>query len=109
MPVEKWSDSVVVVHLANEPQFSDDLESLEECIAQGRVDVVLNFSAVGYVNSSNIARLLKVRKMTVTGDSKLVLCGVNTRIWSTFLLTGLDKIFKFSDNVTTGLATVQMA
>ena len=109
MPVEKWSESVVVVHLANDPQFTEDLDALENRLSQGRVDAVLDFSAVGYINSSNIARLLKIRKGMVNGDSRLVLCGVNTRIWSTFLLTGLDKIFKFSDNVTTGLATIQMA
>jgi anti-anti-sigma factor len=109
MPVEKWSESVVVVHLANDPQFTDDLESLEERLAQGRVDAVLDFHAVGYINSSNIARLLKVRKQMVSADARLVLCSVNTQIWSAFLITGLDKVFEFSDSVSTALATLQMA
>ena len=109
MPVEKWSDTVVVVHLGNDPQFSEDLESLEERIGQGKVDALLDLSGVSYINSSNIARLLKIRKMMATTDSRLVLCGVNNRIWSTLLITGLDKIFKFSDDVPTGLATLQMA
>src|SRR5256885_5562534 len=26
MPIEKWSDQVSVVHLADDPQFTDDLE-----------------------------------------------------------------------------------
>ena len=38
-----------------------------------------------------------------------MLCGVTNQIWGVFLITGLDKIFEFSDNVTTGLATLQMA
>src|SRR4051795_2921872 len=83
MPVEKWSDTVVVVHLGNDPQFSEDLESLEERMGQGKVDALLDLSGVGYINSSNIARLLKIRKMMVASDSRLVLCGVNNRIWST--------------------------
>src|SRR4051812_30441642 len=103
MPVEKWSESVVVVHLANDPQFTDDLESLEARIDQGRVDAVLDFCGVGYINSSNIARLLKVRKSMVTADGRLVLCSVNDQIWSAFLITGLDKVFEFSDSVSTAL------
>ena len=69
MPVEKWSDTVVVVHLGNDPQFSEDLESLEERIGQGKVDALLDLSGVGYINSSNIARLLKIRKMMAANDS----------------------------------------
>jgi hypothetical protein len=30
-------------------------------------------------------------------------------LWGTFLTTGLDKVFEFSDSVTTALATVQIA
>ncbi len=62
MPVEKWSDSVVVVHMANDPQFTDDLASLEQRLAQGKADAVLNLAGVTYINSSNIARLLKVEQ-----------------------------------------------
>src|SRR5947207_2207071 len=79
MPVEKWSESVVVVHLGNNPQFTDDLESLEARLAQGRVDAVLDLSSVGFINSSNIARLLKVRKAMVSSDGRLVLCSVNNQ------------------------------
>ena len=27
MPVEKWSDSVVVVHLGDDPRFSEEMEA----------------------------------------------------------------------------------
>lgn len=109
MPVEKWSESVVVVHLANDPQFTDDLEAVDQRLSHGRVDAVLDFAGIGHINSSNIARLLKLRQKMVAGDARLVLCGVNTHIWSTFLITGLDKVFEFSDSVPTALATLQMA
>mgnify|MGYP006177731245 CR=1 FL=1 len=42
-------------------------------------------------------------------DGRLVLCNVSTQVWSAFLITGLDKVFTFSDNVTTALATLQIA
>lgn len=109
MPVENWSETVVVVRLSDDPAFSEDLDSLEQTLAGNDVDVVLDFQNVHYINSSNIAKLLKVRKALVNKDQRLVLCSVNTQIWGAFLVTGLDKIFQFADNVTMGLTMVQMA
>jgi hypothetical protein len=33
MPVERWSDDVVVLHLADDPQFTDDLDALDQAIS----------------------------------------------------------------------------
>lgn len=108
MPVEKWSDNVAVAHLADDPQFADDLESIDQLTTPGAIDVVLDFAAVHFVNSSNLARLLKLRKQMATAERRLVLCSVTTQVWGTFLVTGLDKVFQFSDNVPTALATLQI-
>ena len=109
MPVEKWSDSVVVVHLGDDPQFTDDMESVEASLAQAPKDVILDLSGVKFINSSNLARLLKVRKNIVSRDHRLFLCGVTNHVWGAFLITGLDKVFEFSNNVALALATIQMA
>ncbi len=109
MPVEKWSDDVVVVHLADDPQFTDDLQSLEAQVMGKKLNVVLDFASVHFVNSSNIAKILKLRKLIAAAAARLVLCNVGTQVWSVFLITGLDKLFDFSDNVPTALATLQMS
>ena len=109
MPIEKWSETVNVLHLADDPQFTEDLAAMESLVASTPVNAVVDLSAVHFVNSSNIARLLKFRKQMIGVQRRLVLCGVNTQVWGTFLVTGLDKVFEFSDNVTTALATLQMA
>jgi anti-anti-sigma factor len=109
MPVEKWSDRVVVVHLADDPQLTDDLQSVEQTVAQAPLDVVLDFGTVHYVNSSNIAKLLKLRKQMAGAERRLVLCNLTTQVWSALLITGLDKVFHFSDSVTTALATLEIA
>jgi anti-anti-sigma factor len=109
MPVEKWSDTVLVAHLADDPQFSDDILSVEDSIETGVRDAVLDFAAVQFLNSSNLARLLKLRKQMTTGDRRLMLCSISNKVWGAFLVTGLDKIFQFSDNVPTALATLQLA
>lgn len=109
MPLEKWSENTIVVHLADDPQFTDDLEGVEQTLGPQRCDAVLDFGSVRFVNSSNIARLLRLRNRMVQRDGRLVLCNVTTQVWSAFLITGLDKVFTFSDNVTTALATLQIA
>lgn len=110
MSIERWSDNILVVELQDDPAFSDDMTSLvEELNNKADVDVVLNFSGVSYLNSSNIAKLLKLRKKLVASKRKLVMCGIDTNVWGLFLVTGLDKVFEFADNVATGLASVQIA
>jgi len=109
MPIEKWSDKVNVLHLADDPQFTDDLQALENQIESKPAHAVLDLAAVHFINSSNIAKLLKIRKLMITRSRRLVLCGVSTQVWGSFLVTGLDKVFEFSDNVPTALATLQIA
>lgn len=109
MPVEKWSDTVVVAHLGDDPQFTDDVLAVESSVEAGQRDAVLDFAAVRMVNSSNLARLLKLRKVAEAHHGRLILCSVSTQVWGAFLVTGLDKVFQFSDNVPTALATLQLA
>ena len=110
MSVQKWSDSIIVADLQNDPQFTDDLESVLSMIAENSdQDVVLDFKSVDSLNSSNIAKLLKLRKLVIISNSrKLRLCGVNTHVWGIFLVTGLDKVFDFADELSMGLASVQI-
>ena len=108
MGLEQWSDDVVVVHLADDPQCGDDLDALERAARARPSDAVVDFSAVRFLNSSNIAHLLRVRRLVVEKKRRMVLCGLSTPVWSTFLVTGIDKLFTVSDNVPTGLATLQL-
>lgn len=110
MPIQNWSDDIVVVELADDPQCTDDLNALLESLqTRPAVDVVLHFGGVTFLNSSNIAKLLKLRKMLVVNHHrKLKLCGISTHVWGVFLVTGLDKLFDFADDVASGLASLQM-
>ncbi len=111
MPIQNWSDNILVVDLADDPACTDDLNALFDSVdAQPNVDVVINFAGVTFLNSSNIAKLLKLRKMLcVNNRRKLKLCGISTHVWGVFLVTGLDKIFEFADDVASGLASLQMS
>lgn len=110
MSIDQWSADILVIELQDDPGFTDDLNSLTERLtANGNVDIVFNFAGVKYINSSNIARLLKVRKLVTNQRRRLVLCEINTNVWGLFLVTGLDKVFQFTDKLATALASVQIA
>lgn len=110
-----WSESIIVVDLADEPALSDELAAVAQRIrarAQGDAGtpphVVLNFSQVSYLNSSNLAQLLTVNKLLREKDRQLKLCSVSDQVWSVFLVTGLDKILRFAPDPMTALASIQI-
>jgi len=107
--IDRWSDNIAVVELQDDPAFTDDVTALlDEVEKNSSLHVVLNFSAVNYVNSSNLAKLLKLRKRLVLADRRLVLCCINTDVWGLFLATELDKVFEFTDDLGTALASIQV-
>lgn len=110
MSIKDWSEDIILAELQDDPQFSDDLNTLQELVEKRNgCHVVLDFSNVSFLNSSNIAKLLKLRKMMhTTSRGKLRLCAIKTEVWGVFLVTGLDKIFELCDDVTSGLASVQI-
>jgi anti-sigma B factor antagonist len=108
MAIQNWSDDITVVELADDPQFTDEISSLMDLLEDKPTNVVLNFSGVSFINSSNVSRLLRLRKMALGSGKRLVLCDVNTQVWGVFLVTGLDKVFDFADDIATALATVQL-
>jgi len=107
-----WSEGIVVAELADEPALSDELAELAERLRARSGDdvphVVLNFSDVTYVNSSNIAQLLRLREMLSEAGQSLRLCSVGDEVWSVFLVAGLDKVFQFSPDTLTALAGLQL-
>ena len=72
-------------------------------------DVIVNLADVSYANSSNIAQLLRVRKQVLNAGRRMRICSVNDQVWGVLLITGLDKIFEFTDDVTTSLASLMMS
>ncbi|MHC4562548.1 MAG: STAS domain-containing protein [Planctomycetota bacterium] len=108
MAIERWSDDITLLHLTDHPQLADDLNALLEQLETQPSDCVLNFAAVSFINSSDVAKLLRLRKMTTAASRRLLLCDVNRHVWGIFQVTGLDKIFEFTNDVATALASVQI-
>lgn len=108
MSIQKWSDDITVAEIGDDPLFSDDLVSLLDSTEGEPADLAINFAAVSFINSSNVAKLLRLRKQTINAGKRLVICGVNTQVWGIFMVTGLDKIFDFTNDISTALTTLQV-
>ena len=110
MPIQDWSENILVAELQNDPICTDDLNALAERLTDSKeFDLVVDFSGISYLNSSNIAKLLKMRKLVViTNHRKMVLCAINSHVWGVFLITGLERLFEFADTVALGLAAIQL-
>lgn len=110
MTIERWSENIVVVDLQDDPSFTDDVASvLDQIDGKAEFNLVLNFRGVSYLNSSNIAKLLKLRRKVQSHRRRIVLCEIDANVWGLFLVTGLDKVFDFADSVATGLASLQLS
>ncbi len=115
MPLNSWSDTITIAELSDEPLFSEDMDALVEQIDTIRHDgdegvphVIVEFSGVSSVNSSNLGSLLRLRKILEACDRRLLICGVSNSIWSAMIATGLDRIFSFASDVTTALAEIPL-
>ena len=108
MSTQDWSDKIIVVKLENDPEFTDEITTLNERLSQKPKDVVLDFSEVKYLNSSNISLLLKLRKVLVDHKKRLCLCSIAVQVWGVFLLTGLDSLFEVEENTEKALFLLQM-
>tara|TARA_E500000318_G_scaffold2060_1_gene2824 strand:- start:132225 stop:132587 length:363 start_codon:yes stop_codon:yes gene_type:complete len=109
-----WSDNIVIANLADEPALSDELSMICERVeSTGESDpiphAVLDFHEVSYVNSSNIAQLLRLRKNLEARERQLVLAGVSDEVMSVLVVTGLNKVFQFAPDMLTAIASIQIA
>ena len=107
-----WSDNIVIADLADEPELSEELNDLYTRLRDSQPTrmphLVLNLAGVTYLNSSNIAQFLRLRKQLIEHDRKLKLCSVGDAVWSIMLLTGLDKVFVFAPDKATAIASLQI-
>ncbi len=109
MGIQKWSDEITVVELSDSPQFADDMTALLDHLDDTATDVVLNFAGVGFINSSDVAKLLRVRKKMISLGRRLMICDASSQVCGIFNVTGLEKMFEFTNDIATALTAIQLA
>lgn len=69
--------------------------------------VVLDCTALAYLDSSGLAMLINIFKNLTSRGVKLVICGFSEGIMRVIEFTKLDKVFKLADSLDTALAAVR--
>jgi len=110
MPIQKWSEQIWILQLADEPALSEDLTALRHEAGRAATPphAVIDFTATTQLNSSNLSQLLRLRKQAFDHATKIRLAGIPDAVWVVFMTTGLDKVFDFAPDVPTALASLQL-
>lgn len=110
MSIQKWSDTIWVVRLNDDPAFTEDMEHLaERSLAPDRMPhLILDLSSIEHIGSSNLSALLRLRKSAIDREVQLRLTAPPDSVWAVFLTTGLDKVFQFSHDTSTALTELQI-
>lgn len=107
-----WSDDIVIADLSDEPALSEELNGLQTRLNAANPartpSIILNLAQVTYLNSSNIAQFLRLRKRLDECGKKLRVAAVTDQVWSVMLVTGLDKVFTFVPDTASAIASLQI-
>lgn len=110
MGIQNWSDDIILINLAQEPQLGEELQMVVDLLEDSNCrDVVLDFSGVSILTSSSIARMLKLNKILCEHKRRLVFCSVSSQTMNLFKVVALDTVFEFVEDQFVALATLQMA
>ncbi len=112
MGIKNLSKDVLLVVLPSKgPKIAHELKAVNEAVSKkkGNRDVVIDFSRVEIINSSNISNLLILHNLLKNSGHRLIFCNVSTVTKCIFVVAGLDKVFEFSDDQPATLAAVENA
>ena len=109
MEIQNLPENVILVKLSeSKPKISDELKELNETISKkNNCDVVIDFSFVEIINSSNISNLLLLRGFLDDHGRRLILYNVQTITKCIFVVAGLTDSFVFIDDMEDVLKAVQ--
>ena len=110
MGIDLSSQGILTVDLLPEPDMGPELETVVNVVRDGSdCAVVVDFSSVDIVTSSNISKLLKLNKVMGEFGHRLVLCNVVPATKGIFKITGLDVVFEFTADKSAALALIKHA
>jgi anti-anti-sigma regulatory factor len=109
MGIHNLLENVIYVELPSEGQeISDELKTLNEAVSKrDDCDVIVDFTKVEIINSSNISNLLILRGLLQDKAQRLILCNVSTVTKCIFVVAGLAEVFVFIDDKSAALEAVK--
>jgi anti-anti-sigma factor len=107
MGIQDIAENVVLVNAPAEPGLNEELKNVTDIVRErGNCDVIIDFSNVDIVTSSSLSKLLKLRKVLIDSEHRLVLCNVAHSTKGIFSITALDGIFEMVDDHTSAIASL---
>lgn len=82
-------------------------ERLDEVIHDGKVDIVVDLTAVRFLDSTGLGVLVGRLKLTRSLGGALRLVSREERVLKVFQITGLDKVFEIHPTLDEALAAAQ--
>jgi anti-anti-sigma regulatory factor len=109
MGMKKISKDVLLVELPSKsPRIANELKAVNEIVSKkGSCDVIIDFSQVEIINSSNISNLLILHNLQEGVGRRLILCNVATVTKCIFVVAGLNELFDFAEDRESALETVE--
>jgi anti-anti-sigma factor len=107
MGIQDLAENVILVDAPAEPGLNEELKNVTDVVRErGDCDVVIDFSHVDIVTSSSLSKLLKLRKLLIDCDHRLLLCNVAAATKGIFSITALDGIFEMVEDQFAALAAL---
>jgi anti-sigma B factor antagonist len=100
-------DGASIIVLAGEVDFNQShllLDALNGIVEKRPSALVIDLSAVDYMDSSGLGTLVKVFQQVNAYKGKMALVGMNDRVRSAFEITRLDQFFAIHPSVEEALA-----
>jgi anti-sigma B factor antagonist len=100
MPIQTATkDGILTVQIQDErlvdpAQLTRMFDDLNLALSKSTEDrVIVDFTAVGFMASSALGKLVQLNKKAGEYKAKLKLCGINPQIYEVFKITKLHKVF----------------
>jgi len=111
MEIVNLTEDVIYLELpSSDPDISKELKALNDAVSEGEpCDVIIGFTKVEIITSSNISNLLILRSFQQDAGRQLILCDVQTITKCIFVVAGLAESFVFIDDKKAALEAIQSA
>mgnify|MGYP001041971049 CR=1 FL=1 len=110
MSIENWSDNVILVNLARQPETVDELIDVDELARdRGNCDVVIDCSGVQTLTALSRSRLISLRRSLNSVGHELILCNPSEATRETLDSTGLATVLKLANDKFSALTDLQLS
>jgi anti-sigma B factor antagonist len=90
------------IDLSTIPELSEVLDGL---INDGKVDLIVDMTAVNFIDSTGLGVLVGARKKALAQDGSVQLASLQAKVLKIFQITQLTEIFPVHDSVADAIAS----